>query len=98
MGRATATAKAASAPLTTSGLPSKRKNAKWTTADDDALLKELLAVKAAGGMVEGGFKQVAFKPIAKVIEAMRMSGGEKTPSACHTRTKAVSHSRDLLNT
>ena len=90
MGRAAANKKATSAPLTTSDLPNKRKNAKWTVADDDALLKELLAVKATGGMVEGGFKQAAFKPIAKVLDAVQLSGGEKTASACQTRTKAVS--------
>ena len=90
MGKAAATKKATAAPLATSNPPNKRKNAKWTIADDDTLLKELLAVKASGGMVEGGFKQAAFKPIAKVLDAMRTGGGEKTASACQTRTKAVS--------
>jgi hypothetical protein len=90
MGRAAAVTKATTAPLTTSDLPNKRKNAKWTVADDDTLLKELLGAKATGGMVEGGFKQAAFKPIAKALDAIRTSGGEKTASACQTRTKAVS--------
>lgn len=66
-----------------------RKHAKWTDDNDNALLTELLAVKASGGMVEGGFKKSAFGPIASKLEVMQMKGGAKTASTCQTRTKMV---------
>ena len=66
-----------------------KKNSKFTDDDDALFLKELLAVKASGAMVENGFKKTTYVEIARKLEKVQTTGAAKTWSSCKTRAKTV---------
>lgn len=72
-----------------------KKNAKWSSVDNDILLGKLLQAKRGGEMAENGFKKKTYIAAVKKLEKMHKLGGAKTESNCKTRQKMVCHSTPL---